>query len=198
MTISHVRPAALLLAAVALTIAGCAANPTGSGAPASGVPAGSATATGSYPDQVMAWGRRFAACARSHGIPDFPDPVYPADARPSGPLWGFALFATADKAALGQVVNGACADVARQMPPAPDANRPPGATTLAQMRKYAQCMRLQGMSDFPDPKADGTFPILNTRYAGLSNLSPEHPSQALGDADHACRQYQTDWDIQAS
>jgi hypothetical protein len=198
--------AALLLATTALTIAGCTSNATGSGTPRGGGPGASAvgsaspgpSATGNYQDQVMVWGRRFAACARSHGIPTFPDPVYPADAQPTGLTWGFALFATVDKASLGQAANGACADVARQMPPAPDADSKPSATTLTHMRQYAQCMRQHGMSDFPDPKADGTFPILNTRYVGLSNFSPEHPSPAVGDADQACHQYSNDWEIRAS
>src|SRR5690242_5287052 len=155
MTTPRFRPAAvLLLTAAALALAGCSggtatgsAGAAGSGAPASGMPAASAagaaspgaSATGSYQDQVMAWGRRFAACVRAHGNPTFPDPVYPANAQPSGLTWGFALFASVDKPTLGQVANGACADVTRQMPPAPDALRPPDATTLAHMRQYAQC-----------------------------------------------------------
>jgi hypothetical protein len=214
MTTPRFLPAAvLLLTAAALAIAGCAAgtatgntSAAGSGAPTNGAPAASAagaakpgpSATGSYQDQVMAWGRRFAACARAHGIPNFPDPMYPANAEPNGLTWGFALFASVDKPTLGQAANGACADVARQMPPAPDALRPPDATTLAQMRQFAQCMRQHGLPDFPDPKADGTFPIANTPYGGLSPLSPEHPSQAVADADHACRQYSQDWRMRAS
>jgi hypothetical protein len=192
--------AALLLTAAALAIAGCSGgtatdtNAAGSGAPARPGP----SATGSYQDQVMAWGRRFAACARAHGNPNFPDPVYPANAQPSGLTWGFALFASVDKPTLGQAANGACADVARQMPPAPDALLPPDVTTLTHMRQFAQCMRQHGMSDFPDPKADGTFPIANTPYDALTPQDPEHPSRAVADADHACRQYSQDWEMRAS
>ncbi|HKT01205.1 MAG TPA: hypothetical protein VJT31_16900 [Rugosimonospora sp.] len=215
MTTPRFLPAvALLLSAAALAIAGCNAG-TGTdttnaarskSAPAGGVPAASATgaanpgpsAAGSYQDQVMAWGRQFAACARSHGNPTFPDPVYPANAQPTGLTWGFSLFANVDKPTLSQAANGPCSDIARQMPPAPDALHPPNATTLTQMRQFAQCMRQHGQSDFPDPKTDGTFPILNTPYEGLSPLSPQHPSPAMGDARRACRQYQNDWDIRAS
>ena len=209
MTTPRLLPtAALLLTAAVLALAGCT-SATGTGntnAAGSGAQAASATgaanpgpsATGSYPDQVMAWGRRFAACARSHSVPGFPDPVYPDNAQPSGLTWGFTLFTGVDKATLGQVASGACADVARQMPPAPDALRPPDATTLAHMRQFAQCMRQHGQSDFPDPKADGTFPIANTPYEALSPLAPDHPSQPVADADHACRQYSTDWQMRAS
>lgn len=202
MTKPRFRPvAALLLAAAMFTIAGCASDAgTGNASAAGpGAPASSTTAaTGSYQDQVMAWARRFAACVRSHGMPTFPDPVYPADAQPSGLKWGFTLFATVDKPILGQAVGGACAGVAAQVPPAPDALRAPDGTTLKHMRQFAACMRQHGLADFPDPKADGTFPILNTPYAGLSDLSPLHPSQAVADADHACRQYSTDWEMRAS
>jgi hypothetical protein len=199
--------AALLLTAAALAIAGCTTgtgtgNAAGSGA---GAPTASAagaenpapSATGSYQDRVMAWGRQFAACARSHGIPAFPDPVYPANAQPSGLVWGFNLFATVDKPTLGRAT-GACADVTRQVPPAPDAVLPPDATVLAHMRQFAQCMRRHGQSDFPDPLTDGTFPIANTPYEALSPLSPEHPSQAVAEADHGCRQYSNDWQIRPS
>jgi len=209
MTTPRFHPAtALLISAAALALAGCTAGASGrtGNADGSGPPAASATgaanprpsAAGGYQDQVMAWGRQFAACVRAHGMPTFPDPAYPPNAEPSGLTWGFALFASVDKATLGQAANGACADVARQMPPAPDALRPPDATVLTHMRQFAQCMRQHGMSDFPDPKADGTFPIANTPYEALSNLSPEHPSPAVADADHACRQYSQDWDIRAS
>lgn len=193
MTTPRLIPAVALL----LAIAGCAGTGTSPAHVAASAPAARPSATGSYQDQVMAWGRRFAACARAHGQPDFPDPVYPADAQPSGLTWGFHLFDRAGKPALGQATQ-VCADVTAQVPPAPDALKPPSATTLAQMRQYAQCMRQHGMSDFPDPKADGTFPILNTPYEGIAPLSPKHPSQAVGDADHACRVYQIDWDIRAS
>jgi len=208
MTKPHVLPAtALLLMVAALGLAGCSGgrgtdntNAAGSGATAGGASATGAqpSATGSYQDQVMAWGRQFAACARSHGNPDFPDPAYPVNAQPSGLTWGFTLFASVDKLVLGQAANGACADVARQMPPAPDALRPPGATTLTHMRQFAQCMRQHGMTEFPDPRSDGTFPVANTPYEALSPLSPAHPSPAVADADHACRRYSLDWQLRAS
>src|SRR5690349_5469366 len=107
MTKLRFRPAAALLVAVAiLTVAGCAsvagtgnASAGGPGAPATSTAAAN-SATGSYQDRVMTWARRFAVCVRSHGIPTFPDPVYPADAQPSGLVWGFTLFAAVDKSTL--------------------------------------------------------------------------------------------------
>jgi hypothetical protein len=198
--------AALLLTAAAPAVAGCTSGTSTGSATGPGAPAASVTgaanpgpgATGSYQDQVMAWGRRFAACARAHGNPAFPDPVYPANARPNDVTSGFALFAGVDKRTLGQAANGRCSGVTQQMPPAPDALLKPNGTTLTHMRQYARCMRQHGLSDFPDPKADGTFPILDTRYAALSNLSPEHPSPELVVADQACRQYSLDWEMRAS
>jgi hypothetical protein len=207
MTRPRFLPAAALLTTAALALAGCGGTGTDSPhADDSGATGGRATstispgsgATDSYHDQIMAWGRRFAACARAHGIPTFPDPVYPVNAQATGSTSGFALFAAVGKRTLAEAVNGACNDIAQQMPPAADADSKPNATTLAHMRQYAQCMRQQGLSAFPDPKADGTFPIGNTRYAGLSNLDPGHPAPAVADADRACHRYSIDWEIRAS
>jgi hypothetical protein len=183
--------AALALTAAAIAAAGCTAgsgagtdttNAAASGSPASGAPATSATATaspapgptGTYQEQIMAWGRRFAACVRAHGQPDFPDPVYPAGVGPNGPNdtgpfpyreWGTELFPV-DKGTLVRALD-ACPEVVSQMPPAPHSLHPPTAAEMAILRRFSQCMRQHGFADFPDPKADGTFPILNTRYTSL-------------------------------
>jgi hypothetical protein len=80
--------AALLMTAAVLTISGCTSgtgttHAAASRAPASGTPAPTPPPpparptpipTGTYRDQVMTWGRQFAACVRAHGFADFPDP----------------------------------------------------------------------------------------------------------------------------
>src|SRR5215831_2306623 len=119
----------LLLAASALALAGCTtgtgttnAGAASSHGPAS-TPASTATAaasqapssTGTYRDQIMAWGRQFAACSRAHGMPSFPDPSYPAGVGPNGPEdttdlfpdagFGITLFPTTDKGMLVQALD---------------------------------------------------------------------------------------------
>jgi hypothetical protein len=179
------------------------ADAAGSSAPATGAAAASAAAspaanpTGTYRDQIIAWGRRFAACARARGIPRFPDPVYPADWGPNGPNDGNTLFperymGTAlfplDKGQLVRALD-ACTDVARQEPPAPDSLRPPTARELAIMRQFSQCMRRHGYSDFPDPHSDGTFPIAGGPYDSLLPYRPDGSRQLINaylacDTDH--------------
>src|SRR5262249_46647254 len=135
--------------------------------------------TGTYRDQVMAWGRQFAACARAHGFPNFPDPVYPAGVGPNGPedttdlfpdsSFGVRLFLPpggSDNGTLIRALN-ACSDLARQMPPTPDSTRPVTAAQLAVIRQFSKCMRQHGFPDFPDPRADGTFPIQGGPYDSL-------------------------------
>jgi hypothetical protein len=206
--------AALLLTAATLTIAGCssgtgtthaaASQAPANGSPAGGAPTASATAvasptsspTGTYRDQVMAWARQFAACVRAHGIANFPDPVYPAGVGPNGPQdtglfpdrnWGAdALFPVNDKVVLGRAL-ALCPDLVKKVPPAPDSLRPPTAQEMAIMRQFSQCMRRHGFHDFPDPRADGTFPILNGPYASLHDQFANVP-RALDDAYLACQQ----------
>jgi hypothetical protein len=203
--------AALLMTAAVLTISGCTSgtgttHAAASRAPASGTPAPSPTTaaasptpipTGTYRDQVMTWGRQFAACVRAHGIANFPDPVYPAGVAANGPddhdlfpdgSFGTALFPV-DKGMLIRAMSGACSDLARQMPPAPDSIRPVNAAQLAAMRRFSQCMRRHGFADFPDPKADGTFPIQGGPY---DSLLPYHNggTAQLTNAYLACDQNQ--------
>ncbi|MBO0871379.1 MAG: hypothetical protein J2P15_22730, partial [Micromonosporaceae bacterium] len=147
--------------------------------------------TGTYRDQIMAWGRRFAACVRAHGAPNFADPVYPAGLGPNGPTgsvfdtfeWGFENLFHLDKSDAAAM--GACDDVLVQMPPAPDGNRPPTAAQMTTLRQFAQCMRRHGFPDFPDPRADGTFPILNGPYSSLHPPFHNVP-RALDNAYLAC------------
>jgi hypothetical protein len=58
------------------------------------------------------------------------------------------------------------------------------------------------LSGFPDPRADGTFPIRGTRYAGLAAFAfagtdGQLPSDQVR-ADGACRHYEVNWYVRAS
>jgi hypothetical protein len=57
------------------------------------------------------------------------------------------------------------------------------AQDVPQLRKFAQCLRDNGVPDWPDPKTDGSFPVLHTP---LDTKTPE-----LQEARAACRIY---WD----
>ena len=69
---------------------------------------------------------------------------------------------------------------------------------MGRMRRYAECMRERGLAEFPDPRADGTFPIAGTSYAGLAPFASEPLTEALITADNFCRQYQVGWYVRAS
>lgn len=136
-----------------------------SSAPASATSSSSAAAHGS----LLAYSR----CMRAHGIKDFPDPSGNGDLGiQAGP--GSDLdpknpqFAAADRACKPLLPN--------------HGQPPPGAKQAA--LKYAQCMRSHGISDFPDPQADGRLTIGGR--AG-SDLSPDNPQ--FKRADSACNKY---------
>ena len=182
---------------------------SGSGTPANGAPSSSPTPSwlltaGSYRERAMAWGRAFAACVRTHGTPTFPDPVYPTGRAGAIPAhadaaWATSLFVRgpADKVDLARALN-ACPQLARQMPPPPQALEPPTALTLHHMRQFAQCMRDHGQSGFPDPKSDGSFPILGTPYTGLAPFSSTTVGPDLLAAQNACLKFQREWRLRAS
>jgi predicted small lipoprotein YifL len=88
-------------------------------------------------------GRRYAQCMRDNGVPDFPDPDGSGEFRGEGherqddPTFQAALEKCRDLAPGGEHENTG------------------DPASVEQTRKYAQCMRDNGVPDFPDPDADG-------------------------------------------
>jgi hypothetical protein len=125
------------------------------------------TKTGSSmsPEQRKQLGVKFAACMREHGI-DMPDP---------GPGAGpGAANQPPDK------IDAAMQACRQYMPNGGDLSTP-NPQQIEQQRKYARCMRDHGISDFPDPDAQGRFePSQN------SAVNPSDPKFAA--ADKACSQ----------
>jgi hypothetical protein len=132
------------LALAVAVLAGCGggepaqenvASVSGGGA----APTASASA-GADPEQ----GRKFAACVRENGVPDFPDPG------PDG-RFDFQQFRDADidRQKL-QSAREACRDLA------PNGGQRPqlDAAQQEQFRQFAQCMRDNGV-DVPDPDPNG-------------------------------------------
>lgn len=99
------------------------------------------------PDTTSQIWHQLVACVRSHGYPNLPDPTFDSRGRPQFP---------------------AGTDVPRQAPPACQSifNRLPAsvrnggsAPDIQTAIKFAQCMRSHGLSDWPDPNADGSYPL---------------------------------------
>src|SRR5262249_15161217 len=131
-------PAALAIVAIVAAIsAGCGGT---AGSSASGTGAGkNATAH----DQAV----KFAACMRENGYPAFPDP------KASGefPTLGISVTPTVWTNALR-----ACKEL--QPPGSFSAHMSP--EQLSTGRKFARCIRANGVKDFPDPVQDE--PLVDT------------------------------------
>jgi hypothetical protein len=154
----HVRRQALAaLAAVAL-FGAC-----GSNAPSAG-------GTGNNTNANLAKAVQFSRCMRTNGVANFPDP----DA--SGQL-------TIDQVANGSGVDTNSAvfqqalSTCRGLEPAGFTGSKRSAQQQEAALKFAQCMRDNGVTDFPDPAPDA--PLIDTR------LIPSTSTSSGMDALHA-------------
>ncbi|MET7394272.1 hypothetical protein ABZS66_12340 [Dactylosporangium sp. NPDC005572] len=180
-------PLLLAFAAGLAMLAGCTGT---NSAPSTGAATGSSSAAvaGDFQTQAMAAGREFSQCARQHNLPNFPDPVWQG-----GLSWPNVSKADLD------VAGAACQDILRRLASIPQQVETPSAETLGHMRQFAACMREHGVADWPDPKADGTFPLLGTKYAGFAQFSGgDGIPQSVTDARGACIAFEVEWRIAAS
>jgi hypothetical protein len=136
-----------MLVVVALISAACGSGSSGDTTNATGAPAG--TASASAHEKAV----KFAECMRNNGVSAFPDPDASGKLTIDGVVNGSSLDTSS--AAWKQAIN-ACKDV-----------EPPGFTgskaTPTQMSArlgFAQCVRDNGVKDFPDPTRDG--PLVDT------------------------------------
>lgn len=152
------RPLAAL-AMVALLSAGCsnAAAQTGTGS------SGGTNATNR--DQAV----KFAECMRKNGVREFPDPDASGELTIDGIANGSSLDTSS--AAFKQAIS-ACKDL--EPPGFTGSKRSPEQQQAA--LEFAQCIRDNGVKDFPDPAPDG--PLVDTNRipsaatsGGMSNLN---------------------------
>jgi len=139
--------------------------------------------------QLLAAGKQIAQCIRENGVPTFPDPtvdngqlVLPDDAKTQ-------MEATYSKDVLDQAQH-ACQSLMDQLPDSAirDSNgdeNMPGPQDVDALRQFAACVRQHGIPEWPDPKADGTFPVAGTPLAN------EGKSPRMVAAMKECHQY---WD----
>jgi hypothetical protein len=123
--------------------------------------AGAATTT-TTPDVTAIW-REVVQCLRDNGMPNLPDPQIDADGQPH--------FPGGDPGEPPPQAERACMPIYNRLPASiredgpqqgPEASRPPA--DIPALLRFARCMREQGMPDWPDPKADGTFPLAGTSF----------------------------------
>ena len=162
----------LLLAAVAVATAGCAP----SRAPSSAAARTSAAAASTRAQALPVW-RDFVACARSHGVPQIPDPVVDDHGRATFP--GFTPRSI--PAAARQ-----CERILDRLPASAQKDGHPDLNEqqLAALRRFATCMRTHGQPHWPDPRADGIFvlpaAVLNQGKPALLRLVA--PCRSIADA----------------
>jgi hypothetical protein len=113
-----------------------------------------ATTTTSGQQAAAAVWHQLVQCARSHGMPTLPDPQIDSN--------GQAHFPNGIPKPPERV-RRACQSIYDRLPASArgDSGRPP--TDIQALLRFARCMRQQGVADFPDPKADGTFPLAGRR-----------------------------------
>jgi hypothetical protein len=133
-----IRGRGRVLAALAVGVALLAAACGGGG--------GSPSASGSSVRQKLV---AFAHCMRSHGVPDFPDPLPQGGFPPTG----------GGNTPQAHSAKGACQHL---LPPPLPPSAAQQAQQMAQGLQFARCMRSHGIPDFPDPSAAGdglSFPL---------------------------------------
>jgi hypothetical protein len=163
----------LVIGATLLVLAGnlLACSPGGSGSPTASP---SAKANLQHMLEIT---RRYAQCARDHGHPNFPDPLIDVDEVVYPDIPG--LNAKEITTELDQIPE--CKALMDQIQSLRTPAAPPSTEDLAKLRELAKCMREHGLNDWPDPKADGTFPISGTA------LETEGKSERFMSALDACK-----------
>lgn len=128
--------------------------------------------------QILAIAHEAAQCIRAHGVPDFPEPVLEN---------GRLTIPGGDPGPGADQALEACRSIVDRLPPSVigEGEGPVSVEDLQNLRKFAACMRQNGMPDWPDPKDDGSFPISGTA------IEAEGKSDRFMRATQACRQH---WD----
>ena len=121
--------------------------------------------SGASPDANIA---AIAACYRAQGDPSFPNPLYdPADGR-----WHFAI----SPGSAPQSTQEACQHLFPASAPTP----PVPQAQFQKLVQLASCIRKHGVTNWPDPNAQGQFPLPQA-------LMQKSPAQEQ--AFRACQRY---------
>jgi hypothetical protein len=161
------RPLAAL-ATLALIVAGCGNGSVGAG---TSTAAGGGSGTTSIHEKAV----KFAECMRNNGVGAFPDPGASGSFTIDGVVNGSSL--DPNSAAWKNAI-GACKNL-----------EPPGFTgarVTPQQRtarlQFAQCIRDNGVPDFPDPTPNG--PLVDTNR--IPSAATASGMSALNAAMHTC------------
>ncbi|MDQ7908988.1 hypothetical protein RB614_31135 [Phytohabitans sp. ZYX-F-186] len=168
----RIRTGVVLGLLVALSAAGCGGGDSGDQVATAGGKTPEATASAEpagadEKDAILAYSK----CMRENGVPEFPDPEVG-----EGGEFRLALPEGVDKAK----VDAAQAKCKKYMPNGGEPQKV-DPERLEQMRKYAKCMRENGVPKFPDPQEGGAGFQINGDEVGDPN------SAAFRAAEEKCR-----------
>jgi hypothetical protein len=165
--IMRLIPLSATIVGVALLAAGCGATKTTST---------SGSLSKSPPGDFVANAYKYAACMRSHGVANFPDPKVTHTAGgtqvaihavgPNSPQ-----FNTAAQACRGILPPPSAADQAQQ---AADQRR-----HAQDLVSFARCLRGHGITRFPDPNAQGQLSLSQVEALGIDLQAPSFRAAAL-------------------
>jgi len=169
------------LAVLALVVLAACGSPGGAG----GSPGPSST---TLPEaQLLALGKELAQCIRQNGIPTFPDPTI-EQGQLTLPQNAMDQIETQYARDVLDQAQHACQSMMDRIPQSQieggsSDRQEPGPEDVDALRQWAACVREHGIPDWPDPKADGSFPLRGTP------LESEGKSDRMQRAAQACQQY---------
>jgi hypothetical protein len=162
---------AAVAVALGVTVAGCSGGSTvpttGSQSNATAAPEGGSASSGAT---ALSEAVAYSQCIRSHGVPNFPDPVQ----TPSG---GYG-YRTAGIDANSAAFQGALQACKALPSPWSSTGQPLSPTEQKAWLNWARCIRAHGLPDFPDP----TFSGREVHDSGMGSSSPQ-----LQQAMDACK-----------
>jgi hypothetical protein len=164
---------ALLVASLALLLAGCGGSSKSSVAQLStGHSTTSGSAEGGGPPAESRAGAQskivaYARCMRSHGVAHFPEPV-------EGSIRIAPSTRIDPGSAQFQAADGACRSL---LPGGGKFGKGPQSEAERQQQvkdkvAFASCMRSHGVPTFPDPNSEGELRLATVRAAGIDVHSP--------------------------
>jgi hypothetical protein len=137
-------------------------------------------------DQYAPVWHRLVVCARQNGMPDVADPTIDDQGR--------AQLPDNTPPPSAQVLR-ACRSIYDQLPPRVRSENIGPTRDVNQLRRFAQCMREQGITDWPDPDAGGQFPF-PTSLRGNFRTGPRWP-QIEAAWMGPCEKYNANADLKA-
>jgi hypothetical protein len=152
--------------AIALAACGSSAVPGVADVPSATPAAGSAAPKVDGPTALPSSsatpnGPAYAQCMRSHGVTDFPDPQGQNQDQ-------FLISSSVQDNPNYKAASTACA----ALQPQQSGGSGGGGVSQQQLLAFAQCMRSNGVPDFPDPSANGAVSL----PSGVDTSSPQFQS----------------------